>query len=65
MNCPKCNKEMKVMSKLQDEILLGNRRYQEVIGRCEECDFDAIWERLYEPHLVCPKEFNARQYFFG
>ena len=65
MTCPKCGKEMKIMDKLDNQQLIGNRRYQQVIGRCDDCDFDATWERMYEPHLASPKEFNLQRYFFG
>ena len=64
MLCPKCNKEMKVMSLLDFMILQDGSECEEVLGRCEDCDFDAKWETVTDTngHI---DEFNLKQYFFG
>lgn len=64
MLCPKCNKEMKIISLLDFMILQDNSECEEVIGRCEDCDFDAAWEIVTD---MCghTDEFNFRRYFFG
>lgn len=69
MLCPKCGEEMGIMSILQEEILIDLYKHQEVLGRCEECDFDATWERVYVPRVGIfdrdVREFNLKRYFFG
>ena len=64
MLCPKCKKEMKVMALLDLMILQDGSEDTEVLGRCEDCDFDATWEIVIDmnDHI---EEFNFRQYFFG
>ena len=64
MNCPKCGKEMKVMALLDITILNDGSEDSEVLGRCEDCDFDATWEIVIDMdnHI---EEFNLRRYFFG
>ena len=44
MLCSKCNKEMKIM--IYDVPILKSDliKYTNVIGRCDDCDFDATWE---------------------
>ena len=39
-------------------------KHTQVIGRCEDCDFDATWEIVKDVsgHI---KEFNFRRHFFG
>lgn len=63
MNCPKCNKEMKIMS-LVDFMQLQDGENTEVIGRCDDCDFDATWE-IFTDTLGEIKEYNFARYFFG
>lgn len=64
MLCPKCNKEMKIMSLLDFMILNDGSENSEVLGRCEDCDFDATWEiQTYLDGRV--SEFNLKRYFFG
>ena len=65
MNCPKCNKPMKVMQVIDDRILVKDIHYQEVIGRCEACDFDGTWQKIWKPLTIVPQEFDLKQYFFG
>ena len=64
MLCPKCNKEMKIMVRLDGTILQDGSEHTEVLGRCEDCDFDATWEIVtdMDGHV---EEFNLKQYFFG
>ena len=64
MLCPKCGKEMKIMALLDLMILQNGSEDTEVLGRCEDCDFDATWEIVTDAdgHI---EEFNFRQYFFG
>ena len=55
---------MKVMAILDIIILNDGSENSEVLGRCEDCDFDATWEiRLYHSGKV--EEFNLKKYFFG
>ncbi len=63
MNCPKCNKEMKVIQ-LLDLLTLLNGELEEVLGRCEDCDFDATWE-IFTNLEGEASEFNFKRYFFG
>ena len=44
--------------------LPDDSKYVEVLGRCEDCDFDAYWEIVTyaDGHT---KESNLRPYFFG
>ena len=64
MLCPKCNKEMKVMTLLNFAILNDGSENTEILGRCEDCDLDATWETVIdmEGHI---EEFNFERYFFG
>ena len=64
MLCPKCGKEMKVMALLNIVILQDGSEDTEVLGRCEDCDFDATWEIVIDMngHI---EEFNFERYFFG
>ena len=64
MLCPKCNKEMKIMSLLDFMILQDGSECEEVLGRCEDCDFDATWETVIDMDGNI-EEINCKQYFFG
>ena len=64
MFCPKCEKEMKVMSLLDFMILQDGSECEEVLGRCEDCDFDATWETVTDTDGNT-EEFNFERYFFG
>lgn len=64
MQCPKCNKDMKIMYQPKGAMLQDGSKYVEVLGRCEDCDFDAYWELVtYADGNI--KESNLRPYFFG
>lgn len=63
MNCPKCNKEMKIM-KIIDIMMMQDGENVEVIGRCDDCDFDAIWE-IFTDLSGETQEYNFERYFFG
>ena len=63
MLCPKCNKEIKIMQ-LIDLMVMPDGENSEVIGRCEDCDFDARWE-TFTDLLGETKEYNFQRYFFG
>ena len=64
MNCPKCNKEMKLMCRL-DEIRLSNGiKRMKVLGRCDDCDLDATWKRDTNAAGEIT-EYNLERYFFG
>ena len=64
MNCPECNKKMKVMCYLGEMRLSNGIKRVEVLGRCEDCDFDAIWKNEYDSDGMCV-EFDLKQHFFG
>lgn len=64
MLCPKCKKEMKVMTLLDFMILNDGSECTEVLGRCEDCDFDATWETVTDVSGHT-EEFNFERYFFG
>ena len=60
MTCPKCNNEMKEITTLvvfQDN---DNNNIDFVLGRCEQCDFDASWERDKQGN-----EKNIKPFYFG
>ena len=61
MKCPKCNKEMIIMFKSNAKNM--DSYTIEVIGRCEDCDFDAKWE---ETHVIDDVviEHNLQKYYF-
>ena len=59
MKCPNCGREMKIMWVLDEQTtILANEEYttSTVVGRCEEWDYDAQWER---------RECGLRRFFFG
>ena len=64
MLCPKCNKKMVIMVRPESTLLQGGTEHVEVLGRCEDCDFDATWEIVIDMdgHI---EEFNFERYFFG
>ena len=64
MLCPKCNKEMDIMCLLDFMILQDGSECTKVLGRCEDCDFDATWEIVTDMN-GCIEEFNFERYFFG
>ena len=64
MLCPKCNKEMKIMYRPDATLLQDGTEHVEVLGRCEDCDFDATWEIETNMNGTI-YEFNLKQYFFG
>lgn len=64
MNCPKCNTEMKIMCYLGDTVLSDGIKHRKVIGRCEDCDFDAEWEIIIRPSGDI-EERDLKRYFFG
>lgn len=64
MLCPKCNKAMKIMHLSDFMILQDGSECEEVLGRCEDCDFDAIWEVVTDMNGHV-EEFNFERYFFG
>lgn len=64
MNCPKCNKEMKIICKFNELHLYNGTNRVEVLGRCDPCDFDATW--TIETSLYGQvEEYNFERYFFG
>ena len=64
MLCPKCNKTMEIMYQPKPIPLPDNSKYAEVLGRCEDCDFDASWEIItYADGQT--KESNLRRHFWG
>lgn len=64
MLCPKCNKKMKIMVRPEGTSFQDGSEHTEVLGRCEDCDFDATWEiRARSDGQV--SETNLKQYFFG
>lgn len=64
MLCPKCGKEMKIMALLDLIFLNDGSENTEVLGRCEDCDFDATWEIVTDMDGNV-EEFNLERYFFG
>lgn len=65
MLCPKCGKEMKIMATLDRQVLITGDMFEEVIGSCRDCDFDATWSRYIKLNTVVPIEDNLQRYFFG
>lgn len=66
MRCPKCNKNMEIRIFGVNLYAEGNFNVEEVIGRCEDCDFDASWERVYSgKEYTLVTERNFKHYFFG
>ncbi len=66
MKCPKCNKDMEIRVFAANLYTEGVFNVEEVIGRCEDCNFDASWEQVYagkEYSLMVERKF--KQYFFG
>ena len=63
MNCPHCNKLMQILYR-PDAIILSDGETVEVLGRCDDCDFDATWviDTFYDGRVV---EHSLKKYFFG
>jgi hypothetical protein len=55
---------MKIMVRLDGTILQDGSEHTEVLGRCEDCDFDATWE-IQTDEYGRVYEFNLQRYFFG
>ena len=62
--CPKCKKTLKVMSKDLTPNDLSTIPHFTMIGRCEECDYDATWDQ-WDDGINEIVEINVKQYFFG
>jgi hypothetical protein len=56
---------MKRMATLDRQVLITGDIFEEVIGSCRDCDFDATWSRYIKLNTVVPIEDNLQQYFFG
>ena len=64
MLCPKCNKKMVILVRPNGTVFQDRSEHVEVLGRCEDCDYDATWE--IETHADGRvHEFNLQRYFFG
>lgn len=63
MQCPRCKQNMVIMYRPEADVSNGYE-HVEVLGRCEDCDFDATWEIITNDNGE-PIEFNLKQYFFG
>ena len=55
---------MKIMYRPDATLLQDGTEHVEVLGRCEDCDFDATWEIETNMNGTI-YEFNLKQYFFG
>lgn len=64
MNCPSCNKKMKIMCRPEATLLPDLTERAEVLGRCNDCDFDATWIIDTYPSGEI-KEYDLKRYFFG
>ena len=66
MNCPHCHNKMEIMYRPEGEKLTYGE-VTEVLGRCENCDFDATWviQTTYTNHGDVVHEYNLKQYYFG
>ena len=64
MLCPKCNKEMVILVRPEATFFQDGSEHVEVLGRCEDCDFDATWE-IQTSADGYVYEFNLQRYFFG
>lgn len=63
MNCPHCNQPMNILYR-PDALILPDKEHVEVLGRCDDCDFDATWIiDTYNDGTV--REYRLRKYFFG
>jgi hypothetical protein len=64
MLCPKCNQKMVILVRPDGTVFQDGSEHVEVLGRCEDCDFDATWEIVtdVDDHT---HEFNLKRYFFG
>ncbi len=64
MNCPKCNKEMKIIFQPAPIIDFDGSETSEVIGRCNDCDYDATWW-VCKNRAGFVKEWHLRRFYFG
>ena len=64
MKCPKCHGEMKIIYRPEGEKLQYGE-VTEVLGRCENCDFDATWVVQTTEDGDVVHEYYLKQYFFG
>ena len=67
MNCPKCNKAMKIMYRPEATDKNELREITTVLGTCRDCDFDATWsiKTIYGEPNDRVQEYGLKQYFFG
>ena len=63
MNCPYCSKPMQIMYRYET-FKYNEGKMQPVIGRCEDCDFDAKWT-IDTMHDGTVREWKMTKYFFG
>lgn len=43
MKCPKCNKEIEIIWRYNSKLLPNGDRQEEIVGRCDDCDYDGHW----------------------
>lgn len=65
MNCPKCNKPMRIIAYDSINLKSDNTFHKSIIGRCEDCDFDARWTRIEDVQTGKIAECDLKRYFFG
>ena len=64
MNCPNCNREMKLMCRLDETRLSNGIKSMKVLGRCEDCDLNATWRRDVDSAGEVA-EYDLKRYFLG
>lgn len=63
MTCPNCGRIMEIMYKPQ-RVDRGQGEILEVVGRCDPCDYDALWV-IDEDENGEIIEHSQRRYFHG
>ena len=53
------------MATLDRQKFINGDIFEEVIGCCRDCDFDATWNRYIKFNTVTAIEDNLQRYFFG
>ena len=55
---------MVILVRPNGTVFQDRSEHVEVLGRCEDCDFDATWEIVTDMNGRI-EEFNFERYFFG
>jgi uncharacterized protein with PIN domain len=46
MYCSKCGNEIRVLSRIDVDVVKDDYEHVTLCGRCDECGYDVIWDNI-------------------